>query len=281
MMPELATAFVVFVTAATSLWAFNRPDLLERWIFDPKAILADKEYWRVLTSGFIHADWMHFAFNMFSLVSFGTAIESTEGPATFLLVYFTAILGGSLLALFIHRHHDYRALGASGGVCGVIYACIFLVPGSSVSMFLMPFSIPAWLYAVGYLVVSFVSLRRGSDNIGHDAHLGGAMAGLLAATALHPWIVAESPRMYAGVMGVSAVILLVTWLDPMHLLEERCVHRRQPQGSKRYQRYDENRERVRKMAEMDRLLDKVSANGIHALSKADRATLERLSKEIG
>ena len=88
-------------------------------MFKPREILAGKQYERLLTSGFIHGDWLHLAFNAYSLLAFGQNIEAIYGFKTLLLVYFSSILGGSLLSLFIHRRHDYRALGASGGVGGI------------------------------------------------------------------------------------------------------------------------------------------------------------------
>ena len=135
------------------------------------------------------------------------------GPRTLLLIYFSSILGGSLLSLFIHRHHDYRALGASGGVCGVIFASIFLLPGSSITMFPLPIGIPAYLYAVLFLVGSCIAHRRRSDNIGHDAHLGGAIIGLLVAAALYPKLIFAAPWVIAGVLGLFSIILICLILD--------------------------------------------------------------------
>ena len=102
---------------------------MERWIFNPRAILVDKDYHRLYTCGLIHANWTHFAFNAFSFYSFARGIEMLYGPSTMLFIYGCSILGGSLLSLIIHRNHEYRALGASGGVCGIIFASIFLLPG--------------------------------------------------------------------------------------------------------------------------------------------------------
>ena len=110
---------VLVLTALASIYAFQRPGIRERWIFNPQAILADKEFYRMFTCGLIHADWVHFAFNAFSFYSFAQNIEFIYGAKTMLVIYGSSIVGGSMLSLLIHRHHEYRALGASGGVCAL------------------------------------------------------------------------------------------------------------------------------------------------------------------
>src|SRR5258708_14045119 len=130
---------------------------------------------------------------MISLYLFGRYIELLVGVPKFLAIYLGAILGGSLLSLWIHRHHEYRAYGASGGVCGIIFAYIFLFPGGGVGMFPFPYEIPGWLYAIAFVLGSFYGMKAQRDNIGHDAHLGGAIIGLVIAAAFNPWIIRHSP----------------------------------------------------------------------------------------
>jgi len=281
-MTPLTTIIILLLTAAVSMFAFQRRDIWERLMFKPTEILRDKQFERLFTSGLIHADWAHLGWNSFSFYLFGRNLEAEYGPGTLLAVYLASIVGGSVLSLIIHRHDvEYRALGASGGVCGVIFASIFLLPGSSIGFLLFPIAIPAYLYAVIFLVTSFLAHRRRSDNIGHDAHLGGAIVGLLVATAMYPGMVLAEPWMFAIVLALSGGILAVLIRDPAQLLEFRLREGREPKSSQRYQRYDEARERREKMEAIDRLLDKVSARGIDSLSRAERKKLDALSKEIG
>ena len=235
-----ATIVVLLVTALATFLAFKRSDIKERWIFNPQAILAQKQFDRLFTCGLIHADWIHFAFNAFSFYSFAQTMEEIYGARSLLMIYGSSILGGSLLSLAIHRNHDYRSLGASGGVCGVIVASIFLLPGSSITMFPLPIGIPASLYAVLFLVGSFVAHRKRSDNIGHYAHLGGAIIGLLVATALYPGFIFAAPWMFAGVIGLSLVILIVLIFDPVHLLDRHLNLTSSLPGIERSREYDEN-----------------------------------------
>lgn len=249
-------------------------------MFNPRAILADKEFYRMFTCGLIHADWIHFAFNAFSFYSFARTIEMIYGTKTMLLVYVSSIVGGSLLSLIIHRHHEYRALGASGGVCGIIFASIFLLPGSMISVFPLPIGVPAYLYAVIFLVGSFFAHRRGVGNIGHDAHLGGAIVGLLVATAMYPQLIFAEPWMFAGVLCLSLLILGILIFDPLQLLKWPFEHKEEPAGGERMRRYRENNARNKKAAELDELLDKVARDGIQSLSESQRKQMEQLSKEL-
>ena len=143
------TLLVIGLTVYTSYLGFQRPFFTERYIFVPVRILRDKQYHRLLSSAFLHGGWLHLGLNMFSLYLFGENIEVIFGALSFLTIYFLSILGGSLLSLYLHRHHDYRALGASGGVCGIIFSSIFLLPGGGIYIIPFPFPIPAWLYAIG------------------------------------------------------------------------------------------------------------------------------------
>ncbi len=202
------TIAIIALTSLVSLAGLRSPVLLEKYIFDPVRIRRRNEYDRLVTSGFLHANLGHLFVNMFSLYSFGGPLEQEYGAVSLLAVYFSAILGGNLLSLWLHRNEIYRALGASGGVCGVVYAAIFLFPGGSVMIFPLPLPIPSYLYAVLFIFFSFFGMRRRWGNIGHDAHLGGAIIGLLTATALHPEIISANFVLWSIVMVVSVVLFV-------------------------------------------------------------------------
>jgi len=210
----ITNIIVIAITGYFSYRGFVNPPFLHYYLFSTRAILDGKQYYRILSSGALHADWVHLLFNMFSLYSFGSAVEFLFGPLTFLAIYLAAIIGGGILALLLHRNEDYHALGASGGVCGVIFACIFLLPGTSVELFFIPVPIPAHIYAVLFMLVSFYGIRAQRGNIGHDAHLGGAIIGLLTATILHPSIVPQNPVLYSAVMLLAILLLILLYVWP-------------------------------------------------------------------
>src|SRR5262249_11658832 len=153
--------------------------------------------------GFLHADWRHLGLNMISLYFFGPALEVLFGADQFLAIYLGSIIGGNLLSLYVHRHHEYRAYGASGGVCGVIFAHILLWPGGSIGFFMLPVAIPGWLYAILFMAGSFYAMKAGRDNIGHDSHLGGAIVGLLITAALQPWAVRQNWQIFLLILGAA------------------------------------------------------------------------------
>src|SRR5437868_5752772 len=126
---------IIGITCIVSLRGFRSYGFEEKYIFNPEAILAGKEYYSLITSGFLHADTRHLVLNMVTLLLFGKGVELSVGSGQFLAIYLTAIFGGNALSLYVHRHHEYRAYGASGGVCGVIFASILLHPYGAISLF--------------------------------------------------------------------------------------------------------------------------------------------------
>lgn len=204
---EVVTISIIIVTGIITYLGFKNPKLFKNLMFDNQVILQSKEYFRLVSSGFLHGDWMHFAFNMFSLYSFGKYIEQIYTATNLLLIYFASVIGGNVLSLILYRNTLYRAIGASGGVCGVIYASIFLLPGGSIRILPVPVPIPSWVYAILFLLISFYGIRSARDNIGHVAHLGGALIGLLVTFLLFPQAVLALPELVGLIVLISAAIL--------------------------------------------------------------------------
>ena len=188
-------ALIIF----TLIWSYRgltNPWFRDKYMFSPTHVLVDRQYYRLLSCGFLHLNGWHLLFNMMSLYSVGATIVISlglgAGQVMLFAVFLGSIVGGDLLSLLLHRNDSgYRSLGASGGVCGVIFAFVFLFPRTWMRFLIIP--MPSWLYAILFILVSFVALRNQWGNIGHDAHLGGAIVGLLIMTALRPSIVLDSP----------------------------------------------------------------------------------------
>jgi membrane associated rhomboid family serine protease len=184
---EAFTVVLIVANAIFSLRGFNSRLFIEKYLFHEGSILGRKEYYRLLTSGFLHANVAHLVFNMFALYSFSQGVGRVVGIVDFVLIYFGSLLAGNLLALQIHRNEpEYRALGASGAVSGVIFASILMYPHGSIMFLFLPIAIPSWLFGIGFVIVSIYGIRTGLGNLGHDAHLGGAIAGVLISTMLEP-----------------------------------------------------------------------------------------------
>ena len=186
------TIVLVVATVAVSWAAFNNPRLLDRLLLWPPAIARNHQYDRLLTHGFVHADWQHLLFNMITLYFFGRAVEGVFtdliGQAGFVLFYLSAILVAILPTYLRHRHDPrYRSLGASGAVSAVLFAYILMAPWSLIFVFVLP--VPAILYAVFYVGYSIWMDRQGNDNVNHSAHLWGAGYGLLFTVIMEPRVI--------------------------------------------------------------------------------------------
>jgi len=183
------TLLLIGVTVLISWRAFSDQRLLDRLILWPPAIERQRQYERLLTHGFIHADGMHLLFNMVTLYFFGGRIERMFAPYIgqfgFLLFYLSAIVV-AIMPTYLRQRHDphYRSLGASGGVSAVLFASIIINPWSMILVFFIP--MPAVVFGVLYLAYSVWMERRGGDNINHSAHLWGAGYGMLFTVLLEP-----------------------------------------------------------------------------------------------
>lgn len=181
------TLVFIAITAVISFLAFNNYNLRETLINNPYAVVKRKEYYRLLTSGFIHADFMHLFFNMFVLYNFGTIMEQLfqlsygkNGILYFIALYVLGIIFSSIPDLMKHRGNPaYNSLGASGGVSSVLFAAIILLPTSKLQIFPIPVDIPAWIFSLLYVAYSVYMDRRQADNVNHLAHLWGALWGVL------------------------------------------------------------------------------------------------------
>jgi membrane associated rhomboid family serine protease len=277
----IGTVGIIAFTVYWSYRGFTDRRFESRYSFSPLHVLRDKEYHRLLSSGFLHANWIHLILNLLSLYSFGSRVELVFGLGTFLPIYFGSIVGGNLLSLYLHRYRDYRALGASGGVCGIIFASIFLFPGVGITVFPLPIAIPSWLYAILFILVSFFGLRNQLGNIGHDTHLGGAMIGLLITTALHPSIVPRSPILYLVVVGMSVALFVHLYRNPLYVPTSSPFSRAYWRNlwAEIQARQRINRERLDN-ATMNRLLEKISRSGMESLTPAEKRQLEAISKRM-
>ncbi|HEV2353713.1 MAG TPA: rhomboid family intramembrane serine protease [Puia sp.] len=193
-MSQSITMIIIILTAIISILSFNNSRLLDALIFWPPAIHLRHQYYRFITCGFIHADLMHLAFNMFTLYFFGRALENYYMGILglqhyyFTILYITALIVANIPSYIKQRdNYKYRSLGASGAVCAVLFAFIMISPWDKIVVFVIP--MPAILYALLFLGYTIYMSRRGSDNINHDAHLWGAIYGVLFTIAVRPGIV--------------------------------------------------------------------------------------------
>ena len=192
MLPFPLTWLLIDLTVLVSWQAFEKPRLLDRLLLWPPAIDRSRQYDRLVTHGFVHADWQHLLFNMITLYFFGRAVEGVFtdliGQAGFVLFYLSAVVVAMLPTYLRHRHDPrYRSLGASGAVSAVLFAYILMAPWSLIFVFVLP--VPAIVYAVFYVGYSIWMDRQGRDNVNHSAHLWGAGYGLLFTVMMEPRVI--------------------------------------------------------------------------------------------
>jgi membrane associated rhomboid family serine protease len=184
------TVALVVGTLLVSLAAFNDGRLADKLILWPARMTRPGEYYRLLTSGFIHADWAHLFFNMFTLFFIGRFVEmqflnNSITPWLYVLMYLAGIVVASLPSFLRHRHNQYyRSLGASGGVAAVLFASVYFAPWDSIYIYFI--KLPNIIFAILYLAYSVYMSRRGRTTINHDAHFWGAVFGFFFILAIDP-----------------------------------------------------------------------------------------------
>lgn len=190
------TLAIIVITVLVSLYAWRNDSFLESTILNPQKVIKRGQWYRLLTSGFIHADMSHLLFNMFTLYFFGTLIErvfgvlfGAEGAIYLLFFYLVAIVVSDLPTLIRQRNNrNYNSLGASGGVSALLFGAIMFQPTEKIYLMAV-IGIPGFIFGALYMAYSFYESRRGRGNINHDAHLYGAVFGIIVVILLYPPVV--------------------------------------------------------------------------------------------
>ena len=158
-----------------------------KYKFSPLSIKRGEKI-RYISSGFLHVDTTHLIVNMLTLYFFVDAVIFRVGEINFLIIYLTSLIFGNWLTYrFNSNNINYSAVGASGAVMGIVYSAILLNPEMTLFFFILP--MPGYLFGLGYLFYSIYSMKKVNDNIGHEAHLGGAIAGFFSTIFISPAIV--------------------------------------------------------------------------------------------
>jgi len=189
------TIILIVLTVGISIYAWSNESLMQKWIFHPYSVAQNYQYYRFVTSGFLHADWAHLLFNMFSFYMFAQVVEQIFiqitnpqiGILLFVLIYIGGIIVSDIYTFIKERkNRNYFSLGASGGVSAIIFSSILLNPLTEIGILLIPVGIPGFIFGFLYLMYSYFQAKRMGDNVNHDAHFYGAVYGFLLTMLIVP-----------------------------------------------------------------------------------------------
>jgi len=180
-----ASTLILIINCVVSYIALNKPEVMNRLILTPYWVERKKEYYRFITSGFIHANYLHLAFNMISFFFFGHIVEAWLGSGLFVVLYFLALVISDIPTYMRYKNNsNYASLGASGAVSAIIFASILIHPINTIYIYFIP--IPAYLFGILYLAYSYYMDQRSGDSVNHSAHFYGAVVGLVFIGILYP-----------------------------------------------------------------------------------------------
>ncbi|MEL0272888.1 MAG: rhomboid family intramembrane serine protease [Flavobacteriaceae bacterium] len=172
--------------------------------------LKSGQWYRLLTSGFLHVGWWHLLVNGLTFYFFAPSILSIFGTVGFLGLYLFSLLTGNLLTYFYyHKEYYYTAVGASGAISGVVFSSLIFDPSMKLYILPLPFPIPAPLFGLGFLGYSMVGILRNSDRIGHAAHMGGGIGGILFTFLFYPSLLRENPLLWVFLSVIFLALFVI------------------------------------------------------------------------
>jgi len=189
-------SIILIFTVITSVYTFSNPNLFGKFMLHPYSVSRGKNIYTVLTSGIIHRDWMHLAFNMLTFFFFAFPLEallaqlSSWGHIQFLLIYIASLILSDVTTVMKEKNnYNYHSLGASGAISAVLFSYILFNPTMSLYLFFIPIPIPAVIFGPLFLAYCVWAAKSANDSINHDAHFYGALSGLSITILLYPRIV--------------------------------------------------------------------------------------------
>ncbi|HTG65050.1 MAG TPA: rhomboid family intramembrane serine protease [Flavobacterium sp.] len=204
---DIFSLAIIIANVLFSYKGFNDYSFFRKYEFHIGSIRSGEQI-RMLTSGFLHADLGHLFFNMFTFYFFAPVITAYLGSLMFLVIYFSSLIFGNLLTLMLYRNDfNYRAIGASGAVTGIVYSAILLRPDMMLGIFFV-IPMPAYIFGILYLLYSIYGMKAKNDGIGHAAHFGGAIGGYLITLLVNPDLIFLHPLM-VSLLTIPIIVLFI------------------------------------------------------------------------
>lgn len=200
---NIVTIVIIALNVIVSYKGFSDYGFFEKYKFNIGGIERGEKI-RMLSSGFLHVNQQHLLFNMITLYFFSNQVIYSLGEVNYVVIYLASLLAGNVLSYVFHKkEYQYSAVGASGAVMGIIYSAILFNPWMQINFF-----IPGFVFGIGYLLYSIYGMKKQSDNIGHDAHFGGAAGGYFITLILAPSLFQKDLTMVL-ILAIPIVVLFV------------------------------------------------------------------------
>jgi membrane associated rhomboid family serine protease len=196
---------IIGLNIAFTFIGFKNDAFFEQYRFHIASIKRG-QYYRLLSSGFLHVNTTHLLFNMFTFYFFVDIVVGIIGTTAFLALFLGSLLAGNFFGYYFHFKDDYySAVGASGAVTGILFSALLLYPDIELMLFLIPIPIPGYLFGIGYLLYTLYGMKAQNDTIGHTAHFGGAVGGILITLVVMPEVVYSSVFMLS-ILSLAVVV---------------------------------------------------------------------------
>jgi membrane associated rhomboid family serine protease len=268
---------LILLTTICTAYGIQYPVYVHQFGFRVAPIIDQLDHKRLLTSGFLHTSWLHFSLNMVVLYFFAAQLTAIYSASEILVIYIGSLLAGNALCLAIKKNDkDYAMVGASGAVCGFIFACIAALPELTFSIFALPVTIPTWSVGVAYFLLTLLGSLYRNNSLSHETHLGGGIAGMVIALIIYPEALMIN-NIAIGIIIIPTSIFLTLLFnkqdfskrvhEPATIYDTVTVtyNKRQPSSHSQEQ-------------EINQLLEKIFHNGIDSLSKRERTKLDTFAK---
>lgn len=274
----IATLVLLTINGIVSYIGLRKDQYLDAYAFSVFGITVQKQFYRLFTGGFLHGSWRYLLFNMVGLFIFGRKLERIIGAPSYLGLYFICLMGGYLFAWQVHRKKsNYTAVGASGAISALVVSCMVIEPDLNFKFFFIPdFSIPGWIFGVLFLIFSMYGITPQRDKTCHEAHLGGAIIGIIVTLLSNP------SYLLNNVLTITLLLISVTGFLFLQLQKPTLlkIEKNPYPKTKGLLNIDDqyNNIKLSREHELNQLLDKIHRDGIQKLTKSERERLEHLSK---
>lgn len=275
--PGIICFLIIIANLIISYRGFKDNFFLSRYEFQVEKVTVYKQYYRLFTSGFLHANWLHLIFNMLALYLFSGNLVMAAGWGFYLFIYLVSLVCGNLFSLYIHRYDaGYTSVGASGAVFGIMFSAIALFPGMKIGLLFLPISFPSWLFGLAFILFTIYSMVKGKRGVGNDAHFAGAIGGLVITLIFNPSVVLINYIPILVILIPAVIFLILLIRNPAMLINGFSFKKKNYLNKEN--KY--NLSKQQQQSEIDEILEKIHRKGFKSLTKEEKIKLDKYSQSV-